>query len=114
MNGSKGKGYTTQVLNTDAGQSVFVRSCNGIGDLEPMFKHESIGGILIQLWKIMNDCPDLFPPDDQSMAEIPTVEEQREYADRVQSSPTLRYAGRSWHSSTMTRARCHAHSHDTL
>ena len=37
MNGAKGKGYVTSVLNTDAGQSAFVRSCNLIGDLMPLY-----------------------------------------------------------------------------
>ena len=50
-----------------SGQSVFVRSCNGIGDLEPLYKHESISQIIAQLWQIMNDCPELFPPDDPGM-----------------------------------------------
>lgn len=90
MNGAKGKGYVKSVRNTDAGQSVFVHSCNIIGDLEPMYKHESIGGIIQQIWKIYKDCPSLFPPDDPQMTVMPTVEEKREFARRVLDDPALR------------------------
>ena len=90
MNGAKGKGYVTTVLNKDAGQSVFTWSCNEIGDLEPLYKHESIGAILFQIWKIMVECPELFPPDDPSMTRMPTVEEQIAFAQRVLADPALR------------------------
>ena len=90
MNGAKGKGYVTSVLNTDAGQSAFVRSCNLIGDLMPLYKSESLGIILQQLWEIMEDCPDLFPPDDPSLKALPTPEEQIAYARGVLANPALR------------------------
>ena len=90
MNGAKGKGYVTSVLNTDAGQSAFVRSCNLIGDLMPLYKSESLGIILQQLWEIMEDCPDLFPPDDPSLTALPTPEEQLTYARGVLADPALR------------------------
>ena len=90
MNGAKGKGYVTSVLNTDAGQSAFVRSCNLIGDLMPLYKSESLGIILQQLWEIMEDCPDLFPPDDPSLTALPTPEEQLTYARGVLANPALR------------------------
>ena len=90
MNGAKGKQrFRTHVLNTDAGQSVFVRSCNLIGDLEPMYKHESIGKLLYQIWRIMNECPELFPEDNPNMTEMPTVEEHRAFAQHVLNSPEL-------------------------
>ena len=61
MNGYSGSGKKAPLLGTDYGQSVFTRSDNQIGDLEPLYKSESIPAILVQLAKIMRDCPELFP-----------------------------------------------------
>ena len=89
MNGAKGKArFTTTVRNTDAGQSAFVRSCNLIGDLQPMYKKESISGIVSQVWQIYVECPELFPPDEPTMNKMPTVGEKRKIAQATLDSPS--------------------------
>jgi len=90
MNGATGKCFITSVLNTDAGQSAFVRSCSLIGDLQPLYKHEGISDIVAQIWDIANDCPELLPPDDPTMTELPTVEEKNEWAKRALDNPEMR------------------------
>jgi len=69
------KEHAGQVLATDAGQSVFTWACNGIGDLEPMYRKESIGNLIHQIGKIDRDCPGIIPAEDKSVTRALTPQE---------------------------------------
>ena len=88
--GNTSKRAAGTTLATDAGQSVFTWSCNGIGDLMPLYKHESIGQLIEQLAVIAHECPEVFPPDDPSLIEPLTVTELCARADATLKDPTKR------------------------
>jgi len=75
-------------LGRTAGVGVMVRSCNQICEVEPIQgKAETLGKWLKMLFRMMRDCPKLFPPDDPNLKAMPTVEELKAHAERVRADP---------------------------